>query len=185
MTVHNSKKGQQCQKQGHTFSPRVLRLHALHSTPTAIASRAISGGCLPVHWAHSTLMPSPLPNKWETFQFTCCGHCFLLPQHFSLPLLPLAPRRTPDCALASVLFGTFRCSTWKTTVTRSTKKRTDTMRSPTVTRTSVGLYHTHEADLQREHFIFGSKMWQFKQCFRKAAASLEMVADDVPAEGKG
>ena len=132
---------------------------------------------------HFDQTPSPLPKKTETF--TCCGHRFLPSQQFSLPLLPLAPRRTPACALASVLFGTFRCSTWKTTVTRSTKKRTDTMRSPTVTRTRVGLYHTHEADLQREHFIFGSKMWQFKQCFRKAAASLEMVADGVPAEGKG
>jgi hypothetical protein len=67
-----------------------------------------------------------------------------------------------------------------------TKKTTDTMRSPTVTRTRVGLNPTHEADLQREHFIFGSKMWQFKQCFfRKAAASLEMFADDVPAEENG
>ena len=133
---------------------------------------------------HFDQTPSPLPKKTETF--TCCGHRFLPSQQFSLPLLPLAPRRTPACALASVLFGTFRCSTWKTTVTHSNeKKTTDTLRSPTVTRTRVGLNPTHEADLQREHFNSGFKMWQFKQCFRKAAASLEMFADDVPAEENG
>ena len=48
----------------------------------------------------------------------------------------------------------------------------------TVTNIQARLYTflTHLATLHLEHFILGSKMWQFKQCSRTAGGSVEGIA---------